>query len=112
MAPIASTVAASKPAVVSCAASMVPSKSDRDRIIELEKVHSCTLRSGTLAFGHTRRVSLSLLLLSLLGLFRLLVGLVLLHDLHGLLVERFAPRQVVEPVLRESVLGKVASSTT
>lgn len=56
--------------------------------------------------GQTRRVSLSLLLLGLLGLLLRLLGLGLIHDLHCLLVECFAPRQVVEPVLRESVMGK------
>jgi hypothetical protein len=66
----------------------------------------------TLALDRHALVSFSLLLLGLLGLLRRLLGFGLLHDLHGLLVERSAPRQVVEPVLRESVTGKVASSGT
>jgi hypothetical protein len=77
-----------------------------------KRLHNALFYRVTLASTDTPLVSFSLLLLGLLGLLRRLLGFGLLHDLHGLLVERSAPRQVVEPVLRESVTGKVASSGT
>jgi hypothetical protein len=76
-------------------------------VIEAVRPSKSANASTTLFFY---RVTLALDRHALVSFSLLLFGL--LHDLHGLLVERFAPRQVVEPVLRESVTGKVASSGT